>query len=58
MKLPLSWVQEFVTVEAGTEELCQRLTMAGLEVESLHQIAPSFTDVFVARVLGVERQRG
>ena len=55
MKLPLSWVQEFVTVEAGTEELCQRLTMAGLEVESLHQIAPSFTDVFVARVLGVER---
>jgi len=55
MKLPLSWLREFVTVEADTEELCRRLTMAGLEVESLDQIAPSFTDVFVARVLGVER---
>src|SRR5215472_11959137 len=55
MKLPLSWLREFVTVEADTEELCRRLTMAGLEVESLDHIAPSFTDVFVARVLGVER---
>ncbi|MBV8357406.1 MAG: phenylalanine--tRNA ligase subunit beta, partial [Deltaproteobacteria bacterium] len=55
MKLPLSWLREFVTVEADTEELCRRLTMAGLEVESLDQIAPSFSDVFVARVLGVER---
>jgi phenylalanyl-tRNA synthetase beta chain len=55
MKLPLSWLREFVTVEADIEELCRRLTMAGLEVESLDQIAPSFTDVFVARVLSVER---
>jgi phenylalanyl-tRNA synthetase beta chain len=55
MKLPLSWLAEFVTVEAGTEELCRRLTMAGLEVESLDQIVPSFKDVFIARVLGVER---
>jgi phenylalanyl-tRNA synthetase beta chain len=55
MKLPLSWLREFVTVETDIEELCRRLTMAGLEVESLDHIAPSFTDVFVARVLGAER---
>jgi phenylalanyl-tRNA synthetase beta chain len=55
MRLPLSWLREFVAVEADTEELCQRLTMAGLEVESLDQIAQGFTDVFVGRVLGVER---
>jgi phenylalanyl-tRNA synthetase beta chain len=55
MKLPLSWLREFISVETDIEELCRRLTMAGLEVESLDQIAPSFTDVFVARVLGVER---
>jgi phenylalanyl-tRNA synthetase beta chain len=55
MKLPLSWLREFVAVEADTEELCRRLTMAGLEVETLEQIVPGFTDVFVARVLGVER---
>jgi phenylalanyl-tRNA synthetase beta chain len=55
MRLPLSWLGEFVTVAAQNEELCRRLTMAGLEVEGLDRIAPSFTDVFVARVLGVDR---
>jgi phenylalanyl-tRNA synthetase beta chain len=54
MKLPLSWLREFVQVEADTAELCRRLTMAGLEVEKLDEVAPRFTDVFVARVLGVE----
>jgi phenylalanyl-tRNA synthetase beta chain len=55
MKLPLSWLREFVTVEAATEELCRRLTMAGLEVESVDRMLPAFTDVFVARVLGIDR---
>jgi phenylalanyl-tRNA synthetase beta chain len=55
MKLPLSWLRECVPVEAETEELCRRLTMAGLEVESVDGIMPGFSEVFVARVLGVER---
>src|SRR5437660_5316255 len=55
MKLPLSWLREFLTLEADTEELCRRLTMAGLEVEAVEQLAPSFTEVFAAKVLGVER---
>jgi phenylalanyl-tRNA synthetase beta chain len=55
MKLPLSWLREFVTVDAETEEVCRRLTMAGLEVESVDRVAPGFSDVYVARVLGVER---
>ncbi|HKV55709.1 MAG TPA: phenylalanine--tRNA ligase subunit beta [Candidatus Binataceae bacterium] len=55
MKLPLSWLHEFVTVEADLEELCRRLTMAGLEVEAVDRIEATFSDVFVAKVLGVER---
>ncbi len=55
MKVPLSWLREFVTVDAATEEICRRLTMAGLEVETLTRVVPGFTDVFVARVLKVER---
>src|SRR5712692_6019509 len=55
MKLPLSWLKEFVTVEAELQELCQRLTVAGLEVENIEHIGPSFTDVFVAKVVAVER---
>ncbi|MGB6565164.1 MAG: phenylalanine--tRNA ligase subunit beta [Candidatus Binataceae bacterium] len=55
MKLPLSWLAEFVTLEAEVEELCRRLTLAGLEVENVERAAPGFSDVFVARVLKVER---
>lgn len=55
MKLPLSWLGEFVKLEAETGELCRRLTLAGLEVERVERVAPGFSEVFVARVLKVER---
>jgi len=31
MRLPLSWLEEFVRIEAGLNEICRRLTMAGLD---------------------------
>ncbi|HVC43647.1 MAG TPA: phenylalanine--tRNA ligase subunit beta [Candidatus Binataceae bacterium] len=55
MKLPLSWLAEFVTLEAPLEELCRRLTMAGLEVENVERIAPRFDGVYVAKVIHAER---
>ena len=55
MKLPLGWLAEFVTLQADVDELCRRLTLAGLEVEGVERVAPGFSDVFVARVLKVER---
>ena len=55
MKLPLSWLSEFIALETDVEELCRRLTLAGLEVENVERVAPGFSDVFVARVLKVER---
>ncbi len=55
MKLPLSWLGEFVRLEADTGELCRRLTLAGLEVEGVERVAPGYSDIFVARVLKVER---
>jgi phenylalanyl-tRNA synthetase beta chain len=55
MRVPLSWLAEFVALEAELEELCRRLTLAGLEVENVERLTPTFTDVYVARVLSVER---
>jgi phenylalanyl-tRNA synthetase beta chain len=55
MKLPLSWLAEFVRLEASVDELCTRLTLAGLEVEGVERVAPGFREVVVARVLKVER---
>ncbi len=55
MKLPLSWLKEFVQIDAELPEICHRLTVAGLEVESIDHINPTFADVFVAKVVIVER---
>lgn len=55
MKLPLSWLREFVSIDASLDELCRRLTMAGLEVENVEQVVPNFDGVYIAKVTRVER---
>lgn len=35
MKIPLSWIRDFVQIEIPLPHLCHLLTMAGLEVEAL-----------------------
>ena len=36
MKLPLSWLKEYVEIDLSLEQLARLLTMAGLEVEVSH----------------------
>ncbi|MEI6180338.1 MAG: hypothetical protein WCP31_06265, partial [Chloroflexales bacterium] len=36
MKVPLSWLREFVAVDLPPEILAQRLTFGGLEVAAVH----------------------
>ncbi|MCJ7706791.1 MAG: phenylalanine--tRNA ligase subunit beta, partial [Anaerolineales bacterium] len=36
MKVPLSWLKDFVDIPLPLEELARRLTLAGLEVEEIH----------------------
>ena len=39
MKVPISWIKEFVDLEGQSlEELAHTITMAGLEVESIHYV--------------------
>ncbi len=54
MKLPLSWLREFVDVDLPPEELAHRLTMAGTEVGSVDVIGGTWDNVFVARVASIE----
>ncbi|HXW85622.1 MAG TPA: phenylalanine--tRNA ligase subunit beta [Candidatus Binataceae bacterium] len=53
MKLPLSWLSKFVTVDADANEIAHRLSMAGLVVESIERRAPTCFGVVVAKVLEV-----
>lgn len=50
MRIPLSWLQEFVAVTLPPEELAHRLTMAGLEVGNMERIGGQWEKVFVGLV--------
>lgn len=55
MKFSESWLRSFCNPDWTSEQLADRLTMAGLEVEELSSFAPAFTGVVVAEVLGITR---
>ena len=55
MKLPLSWMRDFVSIDAPVEEISRRLSFAGLVVENVEKLTPGFAGVFAARVVNVEK---
>ena len=52
MKVPLSWLKQYVDVDLPAQELAQRLTMAGIEVGEVEVIG-GWGDVFVGQVTDV-----
>ena len=55
MNVPESWLRTFCDPSISGKELADRLTMAGVEVESYEPVGPRFSGVVVAEVLSVER---
>ncbi len=57
MKVPLSWLQDFVDVDLPVEQLAERMTLAGLEVESITRIGELWDrdKLFVGQILSVTR---
>ncbi|NBT73149.1 MAG: phenylalanine--tRNA ligase subunit beta, partial [Betaproteobacteria bacterium] len=55
MRLPENWLRAWVPNDLSIEEIADRLTMAGLEVEEIEARAPDFTGVVLAKVLAAEK---
>ena len=55
MRIPYSWLAEWVSVPWNPRDLGSRLTMAGLELEALVPAAPAFSGVVVAEILSAEK---
>lgn len=53
MKVPLSWLREYVAFEDTVEGLCDRLTFSGIEVEGVESVGGAPAGVVVAEVLEV-----
>jgi phenylalanyl-tRNA synthetase beta chain len=56
MRLPLSWLTEYAPLPPGvsSSEVARRLTVAGLEVESVEQAGHDISGVVIAQVLSIE----
>jgi phenylalanyl-tRNA synthetase beta chain len=55
MKVPHSWLADWVDIPWDAAELGSRLTMAGFELDALEPAAPAFSGVVVAEILSAER---
>ncbi len=54
MQVSLRWLRDYIDIELSPEELADRLTMAGLEVDSIDEVSPGFSGVVVAQILSIK----
>jgi phenylalanyl-tRNA synthetase beta chain len=55
MRVPLSWLADHVDVDVSASILAERLTFAGIEIETLDRVGEDLAGIVTARVLEVER---
>jgi len=51
MKITLNWLKQYVDFDWSPEQLAERLTMLGLEVEGVHKTGGEFDGIVVAQIL-------
>ncbi len=54
MKVPVKWLKEYVATDLSAGEIARRMTMAGLEAESIEHIGETWENVFVGEVERVD----
>lgn len=54
MKVSLNWLKEFVDIDLGIDELAHRLTMLGLEIESVERPGAEITKVIIGKILEIK----
>jgi phenylalanyl-tRNA synthetase beta chain len=55
VRVPLSWLRDYVDFDLPAERLAERLTLLGLEVQSVDQIGDEWSSVVVGELLDVQR---
>jgi phenylalanyl-tRNA synthetase beta chain len=55
MRVPLSWLREYVDIQQTPEQLAERLTLLGMEVQKIEQWGSDWRSVVVGELLTVEK---
>src|SRR5512138_2442307 len=58
MKITLNWLKQYVEFNWSLEELAERLTMLGLEVEGVQKLGGEFEGIVVAQILSRDKVPG
>jgi len=53
MRVPLSWLADHVDVDVSATTLAEKLTFAGIEIETIHRVGDDLAGILTARVLEV-----
>lgn len=53
MRVPLSWLQEFVDLPESVEELSDLLTFSGLEVEGIETVGSEYENIRAAEIVSI-----
>lgn len=54
MKVPIEWLKEYVDFEATPEEVAEKLTFSGVEVEGIETIGSDYQGMVAGKVLSIE----
>jgi phenylalanyl-tRNA synthetase beta chain len=55
MRVPVSWLRDYVDIQLTPEQLAERLTLLGMEVKSIEAWGGDWDNVVVGELLSVER---
>ena len=58
MKVTLNWLKQYVDFNWSPEEVTERLTMLGVEVEGVQKLGGEFTGIVVAQVITKDKHPG
>ncbi len=55
MKVSVNWLKRYVNIPVSVEELCDKMTLSGFEVESVEDLSATMHNVVAARILKLEK---
>lgn len=55
MKFSEKWLRQWVNIDVDTQELVDKITMAGLEVDDVESVAGEFTGVVIGEIVACEQ---
>jgi len=54
MQISLNWLKELVAIDVGADELAERLTMLGLEIEAIREPGKEISEIYVGHILDIQ----